>query len=95
MKQRKTLTPSEIQVVIAEWNRPKGERTTQGELALRFNVSAVTVRRALAEAGLLELASYKTAQDTAVIEFLKSQGLNDLKKLSDFVVKARTGNRAK
>lgn len=95
MKTKNTLTPAEATVVVSEWKRPKGERPTQQELALRFNVAPVTIRRALAEDGLIELASYKTVKETAIIEFLKSQGLNDLQKLTNFVVKARTGNRAK
>ena len=95
MKTRNNLTPAEVAVVVAEWKLPKGERPTQAELGLRFNVAAITVRRALAEAGLVKLASYMTRKDTAIIEFLKSQGLNDLQNLKNFVVKARKGNRAK
>ena len=91
MKTRNTLSPAEINVVVAEWQRPVGERATQTELAYRFNVAPVTIRRALAENGLVELAGYKTQADTEILEFLKAQGLNDLKKLSDFVVKTRQG----
>lgn len=95
MKARNTLTPAEVNVVVSEWQLPKGDRPTQQELALRFNVSAVTIRRALAEKGLMELAGYKTETDTAVLEFLKSQGLSDLNALRKFVVKARSGKRGK
>ena len=95
MKTKNRLTPAEATVVVSEWKRPKGERPTQQELAYRFNVAPITIRRALAEEELVELASYKTAKETAIIEFLKSQGLNDLSKLTSFVVKARTGKRAK
>ena len=95
MKTKNRLTTAEATVVVSEWKRPKGERPTQQELAYRFNVAPVTIRRALAEEGLVDLAGYKTAKETAIIEFLKSQGLNDLSKLTSFVVKARTGNRAK
>lgn len=95
MKARNYLTPAEQTVVVSEWMRPKGERPTQSELGLRFNVAPVTIRRALAEEGLIELAGYKTHKDTAIIDFLKSQGLNDVDALRKFVVKARTGNRAK
>ena len=94
MKTRNNLTPAEVAVVVAEWKLPKGERPTQAELGLRFNVAAITIRRALAEEGLVNLASYMTRKETAIIEFLKSQGLDDLQKLKSFVVKARTGNRA-
>lgn len=95
MKKRNHLTPQEAAVVIAEWKRPKGDRPTQVDLALRFNVAPVTIRRALAEEGLLNLVGYKTKSETAVIEFLESQGLNDLDTLRKFVVKARNINRAK
>lgn len=95
MKTQNRLTPAEAAVVVSEWKRPKGERPTQQELAYRFNVAPITIRRALAEEGIIDLAGYKTAKDTAIIEFLKSQGLNDLSKLTSFVVKARTGNHAK
>ena len=70
MKSRNQLTPADATAVVAEWNRPKGERQTQQELALRFNVAPITIRRALAEAGMLELAGHKTAKDTAILEFL-------------------------
>ena len=95
MKTKNYLTPAEQTVVASEWKRPKGERPSQQELAYRFNVAAITIRRALAEEGLLELASYKTKADTAILEFLKSQGLTNIDTLRKFVVKARTGNRAK
>lgn len=89
MKSRNSLTPAEEQVVAAEWMRPKGERPTQEDLALRFNVAPVTIRRALAEHGLIKLSSYKTKKETQLIEFLNSQGLDDLTKLTSFVVKSR------
>lgn len=95
MKTKNTLSPAETNVVVAEWQRPKGERATQTELAFRFNVAPVTVRRALAEHGLVELVGYKTQADTAILDFLKSQGLNDIKKLSAFVVKARQAKSVK
>ena len=95
MKRKNHLTPAEQTVVVAEWQRPKGERPTQQDLAHRFNVADATVRRALAEAGLINLAGYKTKSDTAILEFLAAQGLNNIDTLRKFVVKARTGNCAK
>jgi DNA-binding MarR family transcriptional regulator len=93
MKTRNSLTPAEIQILVAEWKLPKKERQTQQELALRFNVAEVTIRRALADAGLIELKHHKTPSERAILNFLQSQGLNELKKLQNFVVKARQGNR--
>lgn len=95
MKKRNHLVPAEVNVVVAEWKRPKGERPTQNELALRFNVASVTIRRALAEAGLLKLVGYKTADEEVILEFLTSQGLDNIDALRKFVVKARTGQNGK
>lgn len=95
MKKRNHLTPSEAAVVVAEWQRPKGERPTQEDLALRFNVASVTIRRALAEAGIIQLASYMTKTDQSLLDFLEAQGLRNLSNLRKFVVKARTGNASK
>ena len=95
MKKRKSLTPSEAVVVVAEWQRPKGERPTQEDLASCFNVSPVTIRRALAEAGLMKLVGYKTVKESALLEFLESQGLNDIDTLRKFIVKARNNSRGK
>ena len=95
MKIRNNLTPAEATVVVSEWKRPKGERPSQQELALRFNVAPVTIRRALAEEGLVKLAGHKTKKDTAILDFLESQGLNDIDTLRKFVVKARQGKSVK
>lgn len=95
MKKRNHLTPSEAAVVVAEWQRPKGERPTQEDLALRFNVASVTIRRALAEAGIIQLAGYMTKTDQSLLDFLEAQGLRNLSNLRKFVVKARTGNASK
>lgn len=95
MKKRNYLSAAEVKVVVAEWSLPKAERPTQQDLALRFNVAPVTVRRALAEEGLLDLAGYKTKKETQIIEYLKLHGLNDISRLEKFVNKARTGNSAK
>lgn len=93
MKTKNTLTPAEVQIIVAEWKLPKKERMTQRELAARFNVADVTIRRALADNGLVELKHHKTPAESALLDFLQAQGLNDLKKLQNFVVKARTGKR--
>lgn len=95
MKKRNHLVPAEVNVVVAEWKRPKDDRPTQNELALRFNVASVTIRRALAEAGLLKLAGYKTADEEVILQFLISQGLDNIDALRKFVVKARTGQNGK
>lgn len=95
MAQNIALTPAQIAVLSAYWKLPKNERPSQEALALEFGVAPVTIRRALAEEGFIKLASYKTKKETAVLEFLESQGLDDLNKLRSFVSKARTGHRGK
>lgn len=95
MKSKNSLTPADVAVLVAEWKRPKGERMTQAEAAARFGVAVVTVRRALVEHGLAKLSDHKTTKDAEILDFLESQGLNDLKKLTQFVVKARQGKSVK
>lgn len=95
MKVKNSLTPVEVKLIVSEWKLPKEDRMTQEDLALRFNVAPVTIRRALADNGLVKLKGYKTPEQEAIIDFLETQGLNTLKKLQNFVVKVRTGNNAK
>ena len=95
MKVKNSLTPAEVKLVIAEWKLPKKERMTQRELALRFNVAEITIRRALADEGLVKLKGHMSPTHESIINFLEAQGLNTLKKLQNFVVKARQGSNAK
>jgi DNA-binding transcriptional regulator YhcF (GntR family) len=95
MAQNKALTPAQVKILTAYWQQPKGDRPSQEAMALEFGVAPVTIRRALAEEGFLELAGYKTVKDTAILEFLESQGLNNIERLRQFVSKARTGHRGK
>lgn len=95
MKVKNSLSPAEIQILIAEWKLPKEERQTQAELAARFNVATITVRRALADNGLVKLKGHMSPAQESILSFLESQGLNTLKKLQNFVVKARQGKDAK
>lgn len=90
MKKRNYLTAVEEGIIKSEWSKPKEDRPTQQDLALRFNVAPVTVRRALAEEGMVNLKGYQTKKDHAIIEFLKSQGLHDVNALRNFIVRART-----
>lgn len=95
MKVKNSLTPAEIKLIVVEWNLPKEDRMTQQELALRFNVAPITVRRALADNGLIKLKGHKTPEQELIIDFLEAQGLNTLKKVQNFVVKSRQGKNAK
>ena len=46
---------------------------TQAELASQFVVAPVTIRRALAEQGVIELVAYKTRNETELLKHLKEQ----------------------
>lgn len=67
------------------------DKPTQEELAYQYHCSPVTIRRALAEEGVIQLKGYKTEKEEEVIDFLISQGLQKLEDLQDFVTRARTG----
>lgn len=58
-------------------------RYTQSELASQFLVAPVTIRRALAEQGVLELAGYKTRKDSQMLELLKEAGITSVKDLQE------------
>ena len=49
---------------------------TQEELSRLFHVAPVTIRRALAEHGLLELTGYKTRKETELLKLLKEYGVD-------------------
>lgn len=87
------LSATDIKNIAAAYTSDN-DRKNQLELALQYNCAPVTIRRALAEAGVLKLKNYKTAKEDALLHFLTSQGLDDISRLRDFVVKARTGNSA-
>lgn len=61
---------------------------SQAELASRFFVAPVTIRRALAEQGLIELVAYKTRKDTELLEVLKAAGLTDPSTLQEVLANA-------
>lgn len=54
---------------------------TQEELSRLFHVAPVTIRRALAEQGLLELTGYKTRKETKLLKMLKDYGVETPKDL--------------
>ena len=93
MAKQPALTITQELEIAREWK--KEDHRTQQELAFEYGVSRVTIRRALAEQGLMELVGYKTRNDAALLAFLEAQGLRDLPALKEFVIKARTGRNAK
>lgn len=87
--QTKHLTKRERTIVATLYT--SADKPTQEELAHQFHCSPVTIRRALAEEGVIQLKGYKTEKEEEVINFLISQGLQKLEDLQDFVSRARTG----
>lgn len=89
----KHLTPRERAIVATLYKSE--DKPTQEELARQFHCAPITIRRALAEEGVLQLKGYMTENQQQVFDFLTAQGLSDIEKLKEFVVQARMGNGAK
>lgn len=66
---------------------------TQEELAHLFTVAPVTIRRGLAEHGLVELKAYKTRNQTQMLEALSKQGFNTQSDIDDLLAEIRHLNR--
>ena len=82
----KGLLRSEEKEVVKMYNRLNADGTrkyTQEEIASNFFVAPVTIRRALAEQGVITLASYKTRNETAMIQALNSFAIYDVKTLRE------------
>ena len=69
--------------------KQQGIKLTQEDLALVYGISPTGVRRVLAEAKLVEFKSHKCDWEYNLIQCLKSHGLDDLQKLSSFILKAK------
>lgn len=66
--------------------KPNGQQKhTQAELAQQFHVAPITVRRALAEQGVIELVGYKTRKETSLLELLKENNITTLKDLRELL----------
>lgn len=87
------LTISEEKEVAAMYQKTKfnGKRKyTQEELANHFHVAPVTIRRALAEQGLVELVGYKTRRETKLLEMLAAVDIHTPQQLEDLINEAAT-----
>lgn len=87
------LTISEEKQVAAMYQKTgfNGKRKyTQEELANHFHVAPVTIRRALAEQGLVELVGYKTRRETKLLEMLAAEGIRTPQQLEDLIHEAAT-----
>lgn len=69
----------------------KGKRKhTQEDLARHFHVAPITIRRALAEQGLVELVGYKTRRETEILELLAAINIHTPQQLEDLINEAAT-----
>ena len=61
------------------------------DLAFRFDIAAVTLRRILAEEGIIKLTGYKTKRDEAILTLLATHGLDNIDALRNFITQAKAG----
>lgn len=87
------LTISEEKEVAAMYQKTgfNGKRKyTQEDLARHFHVAPVTIRRALAEQGLVELVGYKTRRETKLLAMLAAVDIRTPQQLEDLLNEAAT-----
>lgn len=87
------LTISEEKQVAALYQKTgiNGKRMhTQEDLANHFHVAPITIRRALAEQGLVELVGYKTRRETELLALLADVGIHTPQQLEDLINDAAT-----
>ena len=87
------LTISEEKQVAAMYQKKgfNGKRKhTQEELANHFHVAPVTIRRALAEQGLVELVGYKTRRETKLLALLAAANISTPQQLEDLINETTT-----
>lgn len=85
------LTITEEKQVAALYQKTglNGKRMhTQEDLANHFHVAPITIRRALAEQGLVELVGYKTRRETKLLEMLAAEGIHNPQQLEDLIHEA-------
>lgn len=71
------LTKHEIDWIAIEF---ENQRTVQ-EIAIDTGMSEQNVKRALAEAGLMNLSWYKTNEENKMLTFLRAKGINNTEQL--------------
>lgn len=87
------LTISEEKQAAAMYKKKtfNGKRKyTQEDLARHFHVAPVTIRRALAEQGLVELVGYKTRRETKLLEMLAAANIRKPQQLEVLINEAAT-----
>lgn len=73
----KNLNKAELDFIKDEYNSGK----TISEIAINIGFSRTNVRRALAEAGVINLNWYKTIQEHELLSHLKLKGITDINQL--------------
>ena len=84
-----TFNHSELQYIEDSYtSKDVVLKKSQQELAQEFGVSTITIRRALAELGLVKLTKYKTDAEIVLLEKLAGMGINSVKDLQEFIDKS-------
>lgn len=86
-----TITEEKQVAILYKQKDFKGKRKhTQEDLARHFHVAPITIRRALAEQGLVELVGYKTRRETKLLAVLEAAGVTTPQQLEDLIDEAAT-----
>ena len=85
------ISDADRQSLVADAINAKQQniKLSQEDLARAYGISPTSVRRILAEERLVEFKSHKCNWEDNLIQCLKSHGLDDLQKLSSFILKAK------
>ena len=75
----------EVAKLYRKVNPDGSKKYTQDELASYFFVAPVTIRRALAEQGVMELEGYKTRRDKELLKALKKHNITTAENLNGLV----------
>lgn len=58
---------------------------TQEELANKYHVAPITIRRALAEQGVVKLVGYKTRKENRMLQLLENYGVTKSSQLEEIL----------
>lgn len=89
----KGLLPEEVKSVAklyTKTNKDGSRKYTQEDLASHFLVAPVTIRRALAEEGLLELKGYKTQREQLLLDYLRKHGITTVTQAKELITETDT-----
>lgn len=72
------LTPEQIQDIQTQY---LSKNASQDELAHRYGVGTTTIRRALAEAGLVKYSAHATRKERDMLSMLNTFGIDTTQRL--------------